>query len=142
MNKKWIALLVCIVAIAAVVMMCGKKKSSIDGYYTWENDSKYGALIIKGRNVTYQTASNNYYPEYFGAVEKTAGGADLYFDWQGDSYSDYYQMLDYSPLHVKLSEDGKHLYLSSDNSKWLTDIYNRVSKKEYEEYYNENLKEE
>ena len=44
------------------------------------------------------------------------------------------ELYDYSPLHVKISDDGTRLYLSSDSNDWSTDTYDKVSKSDYETF--------
>lgn len=127
-----------IVAVIAVVVLVlisslfgagGSKK--LDGYYIYTtSNGRYYALEISGSR-----AVMHYYKysadEQEANVEKTDDGADLYFI---ASDTRYLELERYSPLHAKLSNDGKRVYLSSDSNDWITDAYDRVSKKEFEEF--------
>ena len=111
---------------------CGSKSKAAkaDGYWLdrkLANGHGVVWLYIDGNKAEYwtnlhNTASYDPFKHYEGTVEKTEDGVDLYFP----------EFSDYCPLHVKVTEDGT-LYLSSDNSGWSTDSFNRSDKKTYED---------
>ena len=130
--KKKILLIATIAMMLLCLVACGKddKKVSVDGYYVFESASHHDyAIEIKGSSVTVYTNGNNYPSEQHGTVEHTETGADLYIVREGTWEN---QFNDYSPLHVKISEDGTLMYLSSDNSNWTTDTYRKVDKDEFD----------
>lgn len=129
--KKKILLIATIAMMLLCLVACGKdKKPSVDGYYVFESSTHHDyAIEIKGSSVTIYTNGNNYPSEQHGTVEHTETGADLYIVREGTWEN---QFNDYSPLHVKISEDGTLMYLSSDNSNWTTDTYRKVDKDEFD----------
>ena len=123
--KKAIVLLSTLV-FAFVLSGCGKK--SLDGFYVFDReDPSYDYtyqyfLEIDGDTVYYHCNENGSDTWHLkGYSEKTEDGVDIYIDFFSK----------YTPLHAKLSDDGSRLYLSSDNQKWKTDTYTKVSKDEY-----------
>lgn len=114
---------------AAMLAGCGAKK--VDGYYIFEKmQGQIYALEINGDTATlhYSVARNSVIEA---TVEKTDEGADLYF---GESPSIFLnEWNDFNPMHVKLSSDGKKMYLSSDVSGWSATAYDVVTKKEFDE---------
>lgn len=129
---KVITLIMVAVIAAATLCACGGK--SCNGYYTMTNPSgtKY-ALCIDGKTAIYLCGRGDAWPVYEGNVEKADEGVDLYFPDQGGR-GGYMELYDYSPLHVKISDDGTRLYLSSDSNDWSTDTYDKVSKSDYETF--------
>lgn len=134
--KKKIAIIgVAAVLLAICLAVCGKGKT--DGYYVMEIGNKNYGLIIAGNEATYTTNNPNYSDVTYGTVEKATEGVDLYFEYDGTFLKT--NLSDFNPLHAIISNDGEHLYLSSDSSNWNTDTYRKVSKKEYEEYCKEHF---
>ncbi len=119
--------IICLVTLMLAITLTGCGSKSVDGYYIC---GKY-ALEIHGDTATlhYAPAGNSVIEA---SVEKTDEGADLYF---GESHSVLLNdMNDYNPMHVKISDNGEKMYLSSDSSGWSADTYDVVSKSEFDEF--------
>ena len=124
MRKRALSILLC-VAMVISMTACGGKSKSLDGYYTCEASDFIGAnfaLEIDGNDAVLYKEDEDPAP---GSVEKTEDGVDIYMTTAFTKHS---------PFHAKLSEDGEHLYLSSDSGQWDTQVYNRVNKSEFEDY--------
>ena len=116
--------------LAAMLASCGSK--GVDGYYIFEKQQgQIYALEINGSTAAlyYSVAGST---PIEATVDKTDEGADLYF---GESPSIFLnEWNDFNPMHVKISDDGKKMYLSSDVSGWSAKTYDVVSKKEFDEF--------
>lgn len=124
MRKRALSILLC-VAMVISMTACGGKSKSLDGYYTCEATDFIGAdfaLEIDGNDAVLYKHLEDPAP---GSVEKTEDGVDIYMTSAFTKHS---------PFHAKLSEDGEHLYLSSDSGEWDTQVYDRVNKSEFEDY--------
>lgn len=113
---------------------CGKDKSqNYDGYYVgyecW--------LEISDNKVTaqYVRAGVSYMPDYgyTGYIEEKDGIAYVYF-------TDGWDLLGedpgrHNPLKLTSADGGKIVTLSSDDSSWSTDTFNKVTKEEYDKSF-------
>ncbi len=130
MRKRALSILLC-VAMVISMTACGGKSKSLDGYYTCEATDFIGAdfaLEIDGNDAVLYKHLEDPAP---GSVEKTEDGVDIYMTSAFTKHS---------PFHAKLSEDGEHLYLSSDSGEWDTQVYDRVNKSEFEDYLANSIK--
>lgn len=120
---------------------CGSSSKSLDGYYSFTNHQYYSYYLkIDGSTAAYYSNSfgsvvenNGFHHQFVGNAEKSEDGMKLYFTGG---------MAKYSPLDVKLSEDGKTLYVSSDSDSehWGGTLsFTKIDKKEWDETF-ENLK--
>lgn len=117
-----------ILMLAATLAGCGSNSKGVDGYYIC---GKY-ALEIHGSTATLHYEPTGKSRVIEATVEKTDEGADLYF---GKSSSVFLNdMNDYNPMHVKLSDNGENMYLSSDSEGWSADTYEVVSKEDFEAF--------
>lgn len=130
MRKRALSILLC-VAMVISMTACGGKSKSLDGYYTCDATDFIGAdfaLEIDGNDAVLYKHLEDPAP---GSVEKTEDGVDIYMT---NAFTKH------SPFHAKLSEDGEHLYLSSDSGEWDTQVYDRVNKSEFEDYLANSIK--
>lgn len=130
MKKLALTILLCATLILSLAA-CGGKSKSLDGYYTFEATTVLGAdfaLEIDGNNAVLYKHLEAPAP---GSVEKTEDGVDIYMTTAFTKHS---------PFHAKLSEDGEHLYLSSDSGEWNTQVFDKVSKREFEDYLANSIK--
>ena len=129
-TKRFIAICLTLLLLASMLAGCGAK--NVDGYYIFEKQQgQIYALEIHGDTAAlyYSVAGST---PIEATVEKTDEGADLYF---GESPSVFLnEWNDFNPMHVKLSSDGKKMYLSSDVSGWSATTYDVVAKKEFDEF--------
>ncbi len=124
---------IAIAAIALLVIIISGKKDKYSGYYICNiNGQSCYAIQIDGDRVTgYGTGT---LPYHEGSISTTDSHAYADFtdrDWER-----------YSPFTITLSEDGRKMYFSSDDSRWSTDTYYVVGKSEYESFLQEYLAEE
>lgn len=133
-NKKFVRFtVICLVVLmlASTLAGCGsKKEKNVDGYYICKADNDIFALEIHGDTATLRrdrTGSST----IEGIVEITDEGADIYLE--KSSSRKLNEWIEFNPFHLKLSGDGERMYFSSDKDGWITDIYQVVNKKEFEE---------
>ena len=123
--------IICLVTLMFATTLTGCGSKSVDGHYIFEKQQgQVYALEIDGNTATlhYSVARSS---TIEATVEKTNEGADLYF---GESPSTFLnEWNDFNPMHVKISDDGKKMYLSSDSSGWSAVTFEVVSKAEFNE---------
>ena len=121
---------------------CGSKTKKVDGYYTMTVDAQVGmghdhyAIEINGSDVVYHT------DRYGSDGHSIKGNIEYGDDGTANIYIPDINLCSYTkfcPLHVELSDDGKRMYLSSDNSDWNTDTYDVVSKADFDDFVEENF---
>lgn len=121
----------CLAALMLVATLAGCGSKGVDGYYIYEKQQGqvYALEINGGTAALYYSVAGSTPIE--ATVDKTDEGADLYF---GESPSTFLnEWNDYNPMHVKISDDGKKMYLSSDSSGWSAVTFEVVSKTEFNE---------
>lgn len=133
-NKKMI--LVVGAVIVVILLLCCLflgKKDRYEGYYIMEGRPVYALCVNKDGTVTYSSNKMNWACST-GYIEIGEDRAALYFDrhLNPEAYVERF-----CPLYMTLSEDGKRMYLSSDNSDWYTDTFDVVDKEEYETFAEE-----
>lgn len=133
--KKGILKKALVLVIMGVLLLsgCGSKNEGkeVDGYWlctSAKNGEAAIYIIIDDSHAEYYTNwdDNGVHPEnyrnYQGTVEKTEEGADVYIS----------EFAKFSPLHVKKSEDGSKLFMTSDNDNWPTLVFDQTDKETYE----------
>lgn len=129
-TSKLIVICLMTLMLSAALAGCGSKKG-VDGYYIYEKQQgQIYALEISGDTAAlYYSVAGGHTIE--ASVDKTDEGADLYF---GESPSTFLnEWNDFNPMHVKISDDSKKMYLTSDSSGWSALTFEVVSKKEFDE---------
>lgn len=126
-----------VLMLAAALAGCGsKKEKNVDGYYVFAPTSvgsgTYALEIHGGTAIMHHSHAGSKTVE--GNVEITDEGADLYFEASRELVLQ--TLSKYNPFHVRISNDGERMYFSSDSENWITDTYEVVSKKEFEEIIN------
>lgn len=134
-NKKIIILIVLAIVLLFIILCfrsCGKK-NSYAGYYIVEKNHAYALCINKDGTVIYSSDQKNWKCST-GYMEKGKDYAALYFNRHKDPKTD---IENFCPLFVTLSNDGKRMYLSSDNPDWATDTFDVVDKEDYKAFVEE-----
>lgn len=131
-KKRSIAVIVLLIIVILGIRACGGG-ADYDGYYIMNGDKHYALCISKDGTAVYSSDRMNWRCS-IGYMEELEECAALYFN---KHYNPEAYVEKYCPLYVTLSEDGKRMYLSSDNSNWNTDIFEVVDKKTYEAFVEE-----
>lgn len=128
-TSKLIVICLMTLMLAAALAGCGSK--GVDGYYIYEKQQgQIYALEISGDTAAlYYSAAGGHTIE--ASVDKTDEGADLYFGKSPSTFLNEWN--DFNPMHVKISDDSKKMYLTSDSSGWSALTFEVVSKKEFDE---------
>lgn len=124
-------IVICLMTLMLTAALAGCGSKGVDGYYIYEKQQgQIYALEISGDTAAlYYSVAGGHTIE--ASVDKTDEGADLYF---GESPSTFLnEWNDFNPMHVKISDDGKRMYLTSDSSGWSALTFEVVSKKEFDE---------
>lgn len=129
-------IVICLMMMFAVALVgCGSKggngSKGVDGYYVYEKQQgQLYALEISGDTASlYYSVAGGHTIE--ASVDKTDEGADLYFGKSPSTFLNEWN--DFNPMHVKISDDGKKMYLTSDVSGWSALTFEVVSKKDFDE---------
>ncbi len=134
-NKKIVILVAMAIVLIFIILCfrsCGKKNSYV-GYYTMEGFYSCALCVNKDGTVTYSSNQMNWRCST-GYMEKEKDYAALYFNKHKNPEA---YIEEYCPLFMTLSDDGKRMYLSSDNPDWATDTYDVVEKEDYDAFVEE-----
>lgn len=126
---------VCLVTLMLAMTLAGCGSKGADGYYIFEKKQgqTYALEINGGAAALYYSVAGSTPIE--ATVDNTDEGADLYF---GESPSTFLnEWNDFNPMHVKISDDGKKMYLSSDSSGWSAVTFEVITKKEFDKVIGE-----
>ncbi len=131
--KKIICSTLTIIMLCLALAGCGSSKSvDVDGYYCFESNQSQLKLYLEIDGSDAVFYSNNFNDYGYGTFEKFSGNVESADDGKDIYFQD--QMSKYVPLHVKLSENGESLYVSSDNDAWGgTLTFEKTDKKEWKE---------
>ena len=127
--SRFVAVYLAALVLAATLSGCGSK--GVDGYYIYEKQQgQVYALEISGSTAAlYYSVAGGQTIE--ASVDKTDEGADLYFGKSPSTFLNEWN--DFNPMHVKISDDGQKMYLTSDSSGWSAITFEVVSKTEFNE---------
>lgn len=122
-------------AVAVIVLMVvifSGKKDGYSGYYTCVTAMNYYAIQIDGDKITgYGSGTLPYHEGYLSTAENCAYANFNDADWSR-----------YNSFTITLSDNGGKMFFSSESPQWSTDIYDAVSKSEYEAFLREHLADE
>ncbi|MCM1220292.1 MAG: zinc-ribbon domain-containing protein [Lachnospiraceae bacterium] len=131
MSRKWMAVAGAgIIAVATLlIIFFPGKKDKYSGYYTCIVNGNYYAIQIDGDEIIgYSSMKPSYHNGYIST------GENCIYTYFSDA-----RWQQYSPFTITLSDNGEKMYFSSEDARWTTDIYDAVSKSEFEDFFQKYL---
>ncbi|MCD7724176.1 MAG: hypothetical protein LUI12_01255 [Clostridiales bacterium] len=136
MKKILSSIVLCAIAVFMLVG-CGSKKPSFEGYYTCAGSShNYALSISKNGDIMYSSDKSGWYL-YHGTGTTTNEGTVMLMNFD-KGYDNSTAVNEFTPLMASLSDDGETLFLASDSSSWKTDTFIKCTEKEYKAFCEEN----